>query len=55
MRDDETPAGKAARLRAEATSCDRRADEMADRNPSYAEHLRKRADHCRRLARDEER
>lgn len=32
-----------------------RAAEKAEDNPHYAEHLARRADHCRRLARDVER
>ena len=45
---------EADRLRGEAASADRRAEDMAERNPAYADHLRRRADHCRRLAQDEE-
>lgn len=45
---------EAERLWGEAASADRRAEDMAERNPTYSEYLRKRADHCRRLARDEE-
>lgn len=46
---------EARRLRGEAASADRRAEDMAERNPTYADYLRRRADHCRRLAKDEER
>jgi hypothetical protein len=42
----------ADRLRIEAKNLDRRAEEKAEENPSYAAHLERRADHCRRLARD---
>lgn len=45
---------EADRLRGEAKRCDERAEEHAEDNPMYAEHLRRRANHCRRLARDEE-
>ena len=45
---------EADRLRIEAANCDRRADEKRDENPTYAAHLERRADHCRRLARDAE-
>lgn len=42
----------ADRLLAEARNLDRRADDL-DQPPTsaYADHLRRRADHCRRLAR----
>jgi hypothetical protein len=46
---------RADRMRVEAKNLDKRAEEKADENPSYAEHLSRRADHCRRLARDEDR
>jgi len=45
---------EAERLRVEAANCERRADRHRDDNPTYADHLQRRADHCRRLARDEE-
>lgn len=45
---------KATALRSAADADDRRAEEMAEQNPTYADYLTRRADHCRRLARDEE-
>lgn len=45
---------EADRLRGEAKRCDDRAEEHAEDNPMYAEHMRRRATHCRRLARDED-
>lgn len=45
---------EAERLRGEAKRCDDRAEEHAEDNPMYAEHMRRRAAHCRRLARDED-
>ena len=45
---------EARRLREEADRCEKRAQEEAEGNPMYADHLQRRADHCRRLARDEE-
>lgn len=49
------PTDRAGRLRVEADNLDERAEEKADESPAYAEHLSRRADHCRRLARDEDR
>lgn len=49
---DRDDAEEAARLRTEAANLDRRAADKADDNPTYAAHLERRADHCRRLARD---
>ncbi|HYH69413.1 MAG TPA: hypothetical protein VD866_32260 [Urbifossiella sp.] len=46
------PTSEADRLRVEAANLDRRAEEKADENPTYAAHLERRADHCRWLARD---
>lgn len=45
---------EAERLRVEAKNCERRAEEHAEDNPMYSEHLYRRAVHCRRLARDED-
>lgn len=45
---------EAERLRIEAQNLERRAESKRDENPTYADHLQRRADHCRRLARDEE-
>ena len=45
---------EAQRLRSEAVSCERAAYRHREDNPRYADHLQRRADHCRRLARDEE-
>lgn len=45
---------EAERLRTESKNCDRRAEDHRDDNPTYAAHLERRADHCRRLARDAE-
>ena len=42
------------RLRIEAKNLERRSEEEREDDPTYADHLQRRADHCRRLARDEE-
>ena len=52
---DDGDRDEAERRRAEAKNCERRAERHAAGNPMYAAHLGKRADHCRRLARDAER
>ncbi len=45
---------EAERLRVEAKNCEKRAERHAEDNPSYADHMKRRAAHCKRLARDEE-
>ena len=52
MRDRDADREEAQRLRGEADRLDRRAAELHDENPSFADHLERRANHCRRLARD---
>ena len=45
---------EAERLRSEARRCDKRAEEEAEDNPSFAAYMERRSSHLRRLARDEE-
>lgn len=46
--------GEAERLRVEAKNLDKRGQRDAEDNPMYAEHCRRRAAWCRKLARDED-